>query len=124
MFTLEEINWYDNIFGSFTHFTVNTFHKQFISVYELTINDYQISRNTQALDYNQAPTPPHREEVTDCANSNNNKQKVLHYSESRDLCKKITKIVLNTDKLLCCLLCSTIFCCICYRYTGIHIFTG
>ena len=92
-------------FGIVNHFTVKThFYKKFISVYQLIMNIYQISRNIQALGHNPDCHPsPYGEGVLECANSNNNKWKVLHCSESENPCTQITQIVLNTDKLLYCL---------------------
>ena len=65
----------------------NKYYKQFISVYQLIFNIYQISRNTQALGHNPiSHLSPFGKVVTDCTNSKINKQKVLNYSESQDPC--------------------------------------
>ena len=47
-------------------------------------------RNTQAIGHNPVPQlSPNGGGVTDCGNSNNNKQQVLHYSESKDPCLRL-----------------------------------
>ena len=51
----------------------------FTSVYHLSVNNYQITRNTKALGHNPVPhLSPYGEGVRNCANSKIDKQLVLH----------------------------------------------
>ena len=69
VFTLEEVNKDDKLFGSSTTLLSKHIYKKFISVYQLIFSICQISINIQALGHNPVPHPSPNGE--DCANSNN-----------------------------------------------------
>ena len=72
MFTLEEVNWNDKLFGSSTTLlskdiiqTINISNQQ-------PVNNHQMSRNTQAKGHDPVPHPsPTGRRVMDSANSKN-----------------------------------------------------
>ena len=85
--TLEEVNWDDNLFGSSTTLlSKHVLQAIYISI-PPTIQHSKISRNTQALGHNPVShSSPDGEGVRNCTNSKIDKQKVLHYGESKDPC--------------------------------------
>ena len=109
MFTLEKVNREDNLSGlSTTLLSKHMLQRIYISIC-IPINNYQISRNSQALGHNQVSHLSNNEGgVMDCANSKINNVK-LYTIMSHEIIFQYTRNVYNTDKLLCCLFCPTIY---------------